>query len=65
MIEEGQIRRFKSGGLPDIKVNNFSEDKNKWICILQEDLGVCPYMQFTTEKLESDTELVGYIFDKT
>lgn len=57
MVRENQIRKFKHGQLPNIKVNHFSEDKNLWFCVFQEDFKF-PYISLTEQHIEETTELI-------
>lgn len=57
MIKQGQIRKFKDGELPDIKVNHFIKDTQKWFCIFQEDFKY-PYISLTEKQIEHETVLI-------
>lgn len=59
MIEKGQIRRFKNGILPNIKISFYNESKQLWCCVFQEDFKF-PYIHLSEDKIESDTELIKY-----
>lgn len=57
MIEKNQIRRFTDCALPNIKIWYFSEQREAWLCIFQEDFKYGDIF-LTEDQINKDTEIV-------
>lgn len=56
-LEENQIRKYKHGKLPNIKLAYFNKEKDEWLCVFQEEF-IYPYIHLTKKKIEESTELI-------